>query len=53
MAKVDVYYDIRVRVPHVHHNNNACAQGKAIESHARSSGADNRPLCEECGKLSA
>jgi hypothetical protein len=53
MAKVDVFYSIRERDTKVHHNNNKCTEGKTIESYVRSAGTENRPLCEECEKLSA
>jgi hypothetical protein len=53
VAKVAVFYSIRETDSRVHHNNNACADGKTIESYVRSTGADHRPLCPECEKLSA
>ena len=53
MAKVDVYYSIRESDRKVHHNNNKCREGNAIESYIRSSGTENRPLCEQCEKLSS
>jgi hypothetical protein len=51
MAKVDTYYSIRDTDRRVHHNNNKCTEGKLIESYVRSSGSENRPLCEECETL--
>lgn len=53
MSKVAVFYSIRDTDSRVHHNNNACADGKTIESYVRSTGSDKRPLCGECEKLSA
>ena len=51
MTKVDNFYSIRENDRKVHHNNNKCPEGKVIESYVRSSGSDNRSLCEECEKL--
>jgi hypothetical protein len=53
MAKVDTYYSIRQSDRRVHHNNNKCTEGKAIESYIRSSGSENRPLCEQCETLNS
>ena len=53
MAKVDTYYSIRQSDRRVHHNNNACTECKAIESYIRSSGSENRPLCEQCETLNS
>ena len=53
MATVDTYYSIRDTDRRVHHNNNNCTEGKAIDSYVRSSGSENRPLCEECEQLTA
>jgi hypothetical protein len=51
MAKVDTYYSIRDSATRVHHNNDKCIDGKTIESYVKSTGTENRPLCEECQQL--
>jgi hypothetical protein len=51
MAKVDQYYSIRAKDTRVHHNNDKCTDGQTIESYVKSTGTENRPLCEQCEQL--
>lgn len=55
MAKVSPYHTDSPEYPpshrNVHHNNDACPDGKHIKPWHRKPGTAGRPLCDECAKL--
>ena len=53
MSKVTAFHSKKPGTRNVYHDNNKCTEGKAIESYIRSSGSENRPLCEQCETLNS
>jgi hypothetical protein len=37
----------------VHHDNTCCVEGDGIAKNEKRYGTDNRPLCQQCGRLDA
>jgi hypothetical protein len=52
MAKVYPYHTDSAEYPReVHHDNDACPDGKRIKSEHRKTGTGGHPLCKECKNL--
>jgi hypothetical protein len=51
MTKVAAFHTSQPETPPVHHDNNACHEGKKIKSEHRVSGTGNRRLCDVCKTL--
>lgn len=54
MAKVSPYHTKTEEEPgqrDVHHNNDACSEGKKIKPENKEAGTNGKPLCKVCEKL--
>jgi hypothetical protein len=51
LAKVFPFHSTLATDPAVHHDNNACPLGQAIELESRRDGEGGRPRCERCEEL--